>query len=135
MKWNCGSFRFENQSFFDVRFHGDCYSAAVVSVLLALSVAAADDKPQAGLDPQRLGKIQQRMQEYVNAGEAAGLQSRNPMDSIRPKYFLKDRLGQVQSTHLLAFHDEGLAGRQEFPVTHVSSLPFGQRIQEVGVCV
>ena len=48
-------------------------SAALASVLLALPAAAADDKPQAGFDTQRLGKIQQRMQEYVNAGEAAGI--------------------------------------------------------------
>ena len=48
-------------------------AAALASVLLALPVAAADDKPQAGFDEQRLGKIQQRMQEYVNAGEAAGI--------------------------------------------------------------
>jgi hypothetical protein len=55
------------------------------------------------------------------------------MDSISAKYFLKDRPGQVQSTHLLAFHDKGLASRQEFPVTRVSRLPFGQRIREIGV--
>ncbi len=48
-------------------------SAALASVLLALPAAAADDKPQAGFDTQRLGKIQQRMQEYVNAGEAVGI--------------------------------------------------------------
>jgi len=48
-------------------------SAALASVLLALPAAAADDKSQAGFDTQRLGKIQQRMQEYVNAGEAAGI--------------------------------------------------------------
>jgi CubicO group peptidase (beta-lactamase class C family) len=42
-------------------------------MLLALPVSAADDKRQAGFDAQRLGKIQQRMQEYVNAGEAAGI--------------------------------------------------------------
>ena len=48
-------------------------SAALASVLLALPAAAADDKSQAGFDTQRLGKIQQRMQEYVNAGEAVGI--------------------------------------------------------------
>jgi CubicO group peptidase (beta-lactamase class C family) len=48
-------------------------STVLASALLALSAAAADDKPQAGFDPQRLGKIHQRMQEYVNAGEAAGI--------------------------------------------------------------
>lgn len=48
-------------------------SAALASVLLALPVAAADDKPQAGFDTQRLGKIQQRMQEYVDAGQAVGI--------------------------------------------------------------
>ncbi len=47
--------------------------AALAFVLVALSVATADDKPQAGFDKQRLGKIQQRMQEYVNAGEAVGI--------------------------------------------------------------
>ena len=46
---------------------------ALASLLLALPVSAADDKAQAGIDPQRLGKIQQRMQEYINAGEAAGI--------------------------------------------------------------
>lgn len=48
-------------------------SAALALVLLALTAAAADDKAQAGIDLQRLGKIQQRMQEYVNAGEAVGV--------------------------------------------------------------
>src|ERR1700739_2121250 len=48
-------------------------AAVLASVLLALPVSAADDKPQAGFDEQRLGKIQQRMQEYVNAGQAAGI--------------------------------------------------------------
>jgi CubicO group peptidase (beta-lactamase class C family) len=48
-------------------------SAALASVLLALPAAAADDKSQAGFDTQRLGKIQHKMQEYVNAGEAAGI--------------------------------------------------------------
>ena len=48
-------------------------SAALVPALFLLPVSAADDKPQAALDPQRLAKIQQRMQEYVNAGEAAGI--------------------------------------------------------------
>jgi CubicO group peptidase (beta-lactamase class C family) len=48
-------------------------SAALAAVLLAHPGATADDKPQAGFDTQRLGKIQQRMQEYVNAGEAAGI--------------------------------------------------------------
>jgi CubicO group peptidase (beta-lactamase class C family) len=48
-------------------------SAALTAILLAHPGATADDKPQAGFDTQRLGKIQQRMQEYVNAGEAAGI--------------------------------------------------------------
>jgi CubicO group peptidase (beta-lactamase class C family) len=48
-------------------------SAALAFLLVALPLATADDKPQAGLDKQRLGKVQQRMQEYVNAGEAAGI--------------------------------------------------------------
>ncbi len=48
-------------------------SAGLSFLLVALPMATADDKPQAGLDSQRLGKIQQRMQEYVNAGEAAGV--------------------------------------------------------------
>src|ERR1039457_3136271 len=48
-------------------------SAALAAVLLALPGVTADDKPQAGFDTQRLGKIQQRMHEYVNAGEAAGI--------------------------------------------------------------
>jgi CubicO group peptidase (beta-lactamase class C family) len=48
-------------------------STALASVLLALPAAAADDKAQPGIDPQRLAKIQQKMQEYVNAGEAAGI--------------------------------------------------------------
>ena len=42
------------------------------------------------------------------------------MQGIVAKYFLKDRLGQVQSTHLLAFHGKRFAGCQEFPVTRVS---------------
>lgn len=48
-------------------------SAALALASLALPVSAADDKPQATLDPQRLGEIQQRMQDYVHAGEAAGI--------------------------------------------------------------
>ena len=48
-------------------------SVALTSVLFALPISAADDKPHAVFDPQRLAKIQQRMQEYVNAGEAAGI--------------------------------------------------------------
>ena len=47
--------------------------AAIASVLLALPAATASDNPQASLDPQRLSKIRQRMQEYVNSGEAAGI--------------------------------------------------------------
>jgi len=47
------------------------------------------------------------------------LQSRNPADGIAAKYFLQDRLGQVQPTHLLAFHGKSLARRQEFPVPRV----------------
>lgn len=48
-------------------------SAALASALFALPAATANDNPQASLDTQRLGKIQQRMQEYVNSGEAAGI--------------------------------------------------------------
>ena len=48
-------------------------SAALALALLALPLSAADDKPQNGFDPQRLAKIQQRMQEYVNGGDAAGI--------------------------------------------------------------
>ena len=47
--------------------------AALALAILTLPVSAADDKPHAGFDKQRLGKIQQRMQEYVNAGEAVGI--------------------------------------------------------------
>src|SRR5208337_301049 len=47
--------------------------AALASALFALPLATANDNPQASLDTQRLGKIQQRMQEYVNSGEAAGI--------------------------------------------------------------
>jgi CubicO group peptidase (beta-lactamase class C family) len=48
-------------------------SAALALALLARPLSAADDKPQTGFDPQRLAKIQQRMQEYVNGGDAAGI--------------------------------------------------------------
>ncbi len=48
-------------------------SVSLALAILALPLMAADDNPQAGFDSQRLGKIQQRMQEYVNAGEAAGI--------------------------------------------------------------
>jgi CubicO group peptidase (beta-lactamase class C family) len=48
-------------------------SAALAFLLVALPAATADDKPQGGFDKQRLAKIQHRMQEYVNAGEAAGI--------------------------------------------------------------
>ena len=49
------------------------WSAVLTAVVLSLAVAAAQDKAQAGFDTERLGRIQQRMQEYVNAGEAAGI--------------------------------------------------------------
>jgi CubicO group peptidase (beta-lactamase class C family) len=48
-------------------------SAGLAFALVALPLATAEDKAQAGVDRQRLGKIQQRMQEYVNAGEASGI--------------------------------------------------------------
>jgi CubicO group peptidase (beta-lactamase class C family) len=41
--------------------------------LFTLGASAADDNPKSGLDMQRLGKIQQRMQEFVNSGQAAGI--------------------------------------------------------------
>ena len=59
----------------------------------------------------------------------------NPADGVAAKYFLKDWLGQVQSMHLLAFHGKGLAGREEFPVTRIPGLPFGQLIRDLGVWV
>jgi hypothetical protein len=43
--------------------------------LFTLGASAADDNPKSGLDMQRLGKIQQRMQEFVNSGQAAGIVS------------------------------------------------------------
>ncbi len=49
------------------------WSAALAAVLLSLAVAVAQDKAQSGFDTERLNKIQPRMQEYVNAGEAAGI--------------------------------------------------------------
>ncbi|MGC2474638.1 MAG: serine hydrolase domain-containing protein [Candidatus Sulfotelmatobacter sp.] len=49
------------------------WSAVLTAVVLSLAGAAAQDKAQAGFDTERLSRIQQRMQEYVNAGEAAGI--------------------------------------------------------------
>jgi CubicO group peptidase (beta-lactamase class C family) len=41
--------------------------------LFALDASAADDNAKSGLDMQRLGKIHQRMQEFVSSGQAAGI--------------------------------------------------------------
>jgi len=49
------------------------WSAVLAAVLLSLAVAVAQDKAHSGFDTERLNKIQPRMQEYVNAGEAAGI--------------------------------------------------------------
>ena len=43
--------------------------------LFAPDASAADDNAKFGLDMQRLGKIHQRMQEFVNSGQAAGIVS------------------------------------------------------------
>lgn len=48
-------------------------SLALALAVLSFPRAVAQEKRQASFDAQRLGKIQQRMQEYVNAGEAAGI--------------------------------------------------------------
>src|SRR6266852_1011511 len=39
----------------------------------ALDASAADDNAKSGLDMQRLGKIHQRMQEFVSSRQAAGI--------------------------------------------------------------
>ncbi|MGH9546343.1 MAG: serine hydrolase domain-containing protein [Terriglobales bacterium] len=45
----------------------------VTVAVFAQSAPAADDMVKSGLDMQRLGKIHQRMQEFVNSGQAAGI--------------------------------------------------------------
>lgn len=45
----------------------------LTSLLLAVPSLAANDDPQASVDAQRLESIRQRMQEFVNAGDAAGI--------------------------------------------------------------
>lgn len=45
----------------------------ITVALLSLAASAAEDTARPGVDPQRLGKIQQRMQELVNSGHAVGI--------------------------------------------------------------
>ena len=114
-------------------------SAALASVLLALPAAAADDKPQAGFDTQRLGKIQQRMQEYVNAGETAGIvamvlrggnvvqKTAVGMQNVEEKRPMReDSIFQIMSMtkpdHRRRDHD-ALRGRQDQSLRRSSNLP------------
>jgi CubicO group peptidase (beta-lactamase class C family) len=50
-----------------------CVLFLVVATLLTHGASAADDAAKSALDLQRLGMIQQRMQEFVNSGGASGI--------------------------------------------------------------